>query len=140
MSNGSKALGRSDPVGYSGVAADKNVRAPVASPKSSRFAQTLAYTNPARPTIVRFAGAHLDTATSPRPDLPLLLWRRGLGRGGCPVGKPLPPGSANPSMPLSPTLSPRSAGGEREKSLVAVSRCAYATLPGKNERRPYPCY
>src|SRR5213592_154048 len=28
-------------------------------------------------------------------------------------------------MPLSPTLSPRSAGGEREKSLVAVSRCAH---------------
>src|SRR5438128_884455 len=48
MSNGSKALGRSDPVGYSGVAADKNVRAPVASPKSSRFAQTFAYSNPAR--------------------------------------------------------------------------------------------
>src|SRR5437867_11226896 len=48
MSNGSKALGRSDPVGYSGVAADKNVRAPVASPKSSRFAQTFAYNNPGR--------------------------------------------------------------------------------------------
>src|SRR5439155_13670115 len=48
MSNGSKALGRSDPVGYSGVAADKNVRAPVASRKSSRFAQTFAYSNPAR--------------------------------------------------------------------------------------------
>jgi len=48
MSNGSKALGRSDPVGYSGVAADKNVRAPVASQKSSRFAQTFAYSNPAR--------------------------------------------------------------------------------------------
>src|SRR6266516_743756 len=73
---------------------------------------------------VRADRAHLDTATSPRPDLPLLLWRRGLGRGGRPVGKPLPPRSANPSMPLSPTLSPRSAGGEREKSLVAVSRCA----------------
>src|SRR2546426_5052958 len=66
--------------------------------------------------------APLDTATSPRPGLPLLLWRRGLGRGGRPVGKPLPPRSANPSMPLSPTPSPRSAGGEREESLGAVAR------------------
>src|SRR5437773_11816349 len=41
-SNGSKALERSDPVEYSGVAADKNVRAPVAFQKSSRFAQTFA--------------------------------------------------------------------------------------------------
>src|SRR5438876_10546784 len=47
-SNGSKALERSDPVEYSGAAADKNVRAPVASPKSSRFAQTFAYSNSAR--------------------------------------------------------------------------------------------
>src|SRR5437867_370148 len=53
LSNGSKALGRSDPVGYSGVAADKNVRAPVASQKSSRFAQTFAHSNPARPTFNR---------------------------------------------------------------------------------------
>jgi len=42
-SNGSKALERSDPVEYSGVAADKNVRAAVAFRKSSRFAQTFAY-------------------------------------------------------------------------------------------------
>src|SRR5437870_3205774 len=37
-SNGSPALERSDPVERSGVAADKNVRAPAASQKSSRFA------------------------------------------------------------------------------------------------------
>src|SRR3989442_14952349 len=64
---------------------------------------------------VRADRAHLDTATSPRPDLPLLLWRRGLGRGGRPVGKPLPPRSANPSMPPPPTPSPplaRGGGGE----------------------------
>ena len=63
-----------------------------------------------------------------------------MGRGGRPVGKPLPPRSANPSMPLSPTLSPRSAGGEREKSLVAVSRCGraarYATR-SHTQRRPF---
>src|SRR5438876_11188339 len=47
-SNGSKALERSDPAEYSGVAADRNVRAPVASQKSSRFAQTFAYSKPAR--------------------------------------------------------------------------------------------
>src|SRR3989454_7091680 len=46
-SNGSRALEPSDPVEHSGVAADKNVRAPVASPKSSRFAQTFAYSNSA---------------------------------------------------------------------------------------------
>src|SRR2546426_3271032 len=47
-SNGSKALERSDPVEYSGAAADKNVRAPVASQESSRFAQTFAYMYSAR--------------------------------------------------------------------------------------------
>src|SRR5439155_20209547 len=47
-SNGSKALERFDPVEYSGAAADKNVRAPVASQEASRFAQTFAYSNPAR--------------------------------------------------------------------------------------------
>src|SRR5436309_5634581 len=47
-SDGTKAFERSDPVEYSGVAADKNVRAPVASQKSSRFAQIFAYSNPAR--------------------------------------------------------------------------------------------
>src|SRR3989449_11709486 len=52
-SNGSKALERSDPVEYSGVAADKNVRAPVASQKSSRFAQTFFYSNPARRGTIR---------------------------------------------------------------------------------------
>ena len=44
-SNVIKALERSDPVEHSGAAADKNVRAPMASPKSSRFAQTFAYSN-----------------------------------------------------------------------------------------------
>src|SRR5947208_11039656 len=47
-SNGSKALERSDPVEYSGAAADKNVRGPVASQEASRFAQIFAYSNPAR--------------------------------------------------------------------------------------------
>src|SRR2546422_7871599 len=47
-SNGSKALEGSDPVEYSGAAADENVRAPVSSQESSRFAQTFAYSNPAR--------------------------------------------------------------------------------------------
>src|SRR5437773_6666214 len=46
-SNRSRALEPSDPVEHSGVAADKNVRAPVPSQKSSRFAQTLAYSNSA---------------------------------------------------------------------------------------------
>src|ERR1022692_2755321 len=36
----------------------------------------------------------LDTATNRRLDLPLLLWRRGSGRGGRHVGKPLIPSSA----------------------------------------------
>ena len=62
---------------------------------------------------------------------PLLLWRRGLGRGGRHAGKPLLPLSAIAFLPLSPTLSLRSAGGEREKPPVAVSRCAY-----KNVRAP----
>src|ERR1035441_5033670 len=58
-------------------------------------------------------GAHLDTATSRRPHLPRLLWRRGLGRGGRHAARlPL---SANAFVPLFPTLSPRLAGGEREK-------------------------
>src|SRR3989442_11830350 len=67
---------------------------------------------------------HLDPAPTPRRPLPPPLGGGGRGGGARPVGKPLPPRSANPSMPLSPTLSPRSAGGEREKSLGAVSRCA----------------
>src|ERR1035441_10894584 len=50
--------------------------------------------------------AHLDTATSRRLDLPLLLWRRGPGRGGRHTGKPLLYSSAPPFVPLSPTLSP----------------------------------
>jgi len=35
-------------------------------------------------------------------------------------------------VPLSPTLSPRSAGGEREKSAVAVPRCARCGGAPKN--------
>jgi len=47
-----------------------------------------------------------------------------LGRGGRHAGKQLLPLPAIAFVPLSPTLSPRSAGGEREKSPVAVSRSA----------------
>src|ERR1035437_2036895 len=79
------------------------------------------------------ARVRLDTATSRRLDLPLLLWRRGVGRGGRHAGKPLLPLSAIAFVPLSPTLSPtlspRSAGGEREKPPVAVSRYAQTALP-----------
>ena len=60
--------------------------------------------------------------------LPLLLWRRGTGRGGRSVEKPLSAESASVLMPLSPALSPRFASGERENCLVAVSRCAHERL------------
>jgi len=70
--------------------------------------------------------AHLDTATSRRLGLPLLLWRRGLGRGGRHAGRQLLPLSATAFVPL----SPRSAGEEREEHPVAVSRCAHPCLAG----------
>jgi hypothetical protein len=57
---------------------------------------------------------------NPRLDLPLLLWRRGSGRGGRHFGKSLLPLSATAFVPL----SPRSAGGAREKPSGAVSSCA----------------
>src|ERR1035437_9306111 len=52
------------------------------------------------------ARVRLDTATSRRLDLPLLLWTRGVGRGGRHAGKPLLPLSAIAFVPLSPTPSP----------------------------------
>ena len=64
--------------------------------------------------------AHLDTAPSRRLDLPLLLWRRGLGRGSRHAWTPMLPVSAIEFVPL----SPRYAGGEREIRPGAVSRCA----------------
>src|SRR5437899_4639832 len=81
MLNRSKAIERYDPVEYSGVAADKNVRAPVASPKSSRFAQTLAYTNSARRGAIRVVrrraedGRALPAVTDRSPEalLPQLV-------------------------------------------------------------------
>src|SRR5437867_10534666 len=69
-SNGSKALERSDPVEYSGVAADKNVRAPLASLKSSRFAQ-----------IFR-RRAHSTSPPGPLSIGLAALSRRRSGRGG----------------------------------------------------------
>src|ERR1019366_9346431 len=72
-------------------------------------------------SICRSLRTRLDNATSRRP---LLLWRRGVGRGVRHAGKPLLALSAMAFVPLSPTLSPRSAGGEREKPSVAVSKCA----------------
>src|ERR1019366_6220627 len=71
--------------------------------------------------------AYLDTATSRRLGLPLLLWRRGPGRGGRHAGRQLLPLSATAFVP-SPTLSPRSAVGERENRAVAMSRCAPSRL------------
>ena len=65
-----------------------------------------------------------DIATNRRFDLPLLLWRRGPGRGGRHTGKPLLHSSAIMFVPLSPTLSPRFAGGEREKPAMAIPRSA----------------
>src|SRR5438034_9009863 len=81
MSNGSKALGRSDPVEHSGVAADKNVRAPVASQKSSRFAQIFAYSNSARRGAIRVVRRRAEdrralpavTDRSPEALLPQLV-------------------------------------------------------------------
>ena len=67
-----------------------------------------------------FRRAHLGTATSRRLGLPLRLWRRGAGRGGRHVGKPLLRVSVIVFVPL----SPRSAGGEREERPVAVARSA----------------
>ena len=46
------------------------------------------------------ARTHLDTATNRRLDLPLLLWRRGVGRGGRHAGKPLLTLSAIAFVPL----------------------------------------
>jgi hypothetical protein len=53
---------------------------------------------------------------------PLLLWRRGLGRGGRHTGRQPPPLYATALVPL----SPRSAGGEREKFPVAMSKACYS--------------
>ena len=74
--------------------------------------------------IAGSARAYFDTAASRRVHLPLLLWRRGRGRGGRHAGKLLLPSSAFAFVPLSPSLSPRSAGGEREKPPAAVLSCA----------------
>ena len=83
----------------------------------------------------------LDTATSRRLGLPLLLWRRGLGRGGRHISSQPLSLSATVFVPLSPTLSPRSAGGEREKSPVAVSSNssavrAWKMRPGEAAKAP----
>src|ERR1017187_9134856 len=92
------------------------------------------------------AGARLDTATKRRLGLPLLLWRRGVGRGGRHTGRQPAPLSATAFVPLSPTLSPRSAGAEREKRPVAVSsaptavtprvKLAYLRIRGQSAHRP----
>ena len=94
--------------------------------------------HPAAKSWEAFRGAHLDTATSRRLGLPLLLWRRGLGRGGRHPGRQPLPSSATASVPLSPTLSPRSAGGERTPrhfdALCAPEPGWGRLVPSRNDR------
>ena len=80
---------------------------------------------------VQSARAHLDTATSARVDLPLLLGRRGAGRGGRHAGKPLP----SPLIAFVPPPRAPLAGREHPDYLT---RFAPLSFQAKTDPSPRP--